>query len=242
MILSEGVTKVGIGNNIVKLRNLLGMTQEEFAKFAGVSRGAVSQWEAGISEPKINNIRKMAENLDIALSDLIEADGMDYFYFDTVKHKLTRIEKRDNKLPKGFMPINPVPTVKIPVVGVVHAGQPIDYKEVDYILDVPKTIIHHEDGYYGCVVEGDCMDRVYPEGCLVVVDTHKEPRDGSIGAFEIDGYQVVMRRVHRGANTLILSPESFNPEHRDIVITESDDQVVKAIGTVVWFQAREELD
>lgn len=218
---------MGLQENIRKLRQSKDWTQEQLAERLGVARSTVTQWESGWSQPRMGMVIKLSELFNVPPAYLIEGALED----DNNRH-----------VPKGFMPINPVPTVKVPVVGVVHAGQPIDYEEVDYTLDVPQSIIHHDDGYYGCIVEGDCMDRVYPEGCLVVVDTHKEPRDGSIGAFEIDGYQVVMRRVHRGANTLILSPESFNSEHRDLVFTEEGGHTVEAIGTVVWFQAKEEMD
>lgn len=213
---------MSVGPSIKRLRTERDWTQEQLAELVGVARSTVTQWESGWSTPRMGMVQKLASVFGVPASVVIGDN----------------VEK---SIPKNFKPINPVPTVKIPVVGVVHAGQPIDYEEVDYTLDVPQSVIHHEDGYYGCVVEGDCMDKVYPEGCLVVVDTHKEPRDGSIGAFEIDGYQVVMRRVHRGTNTLILSPESYNSDHRDIVITEESGQVVQAIGTVVWFQARREL-
>ena len=220
---------MSIKDNLLALLTMYDVKQAYLARIADVDRSTVSRWFTGSTEPETKNLQAIADYFNLKLDDL-RSDS----------HGLAA-QQKGSSIPDGFVPINPVPTVSIPVVGVVHAGQPIDYEEVDYLIDVPQSIIHHEDGYYGCVVEGDCMDKVYPEGCFVVVDTHKEPRDGSIGAFEIDGYQVVMRRVHRGANTLILSPESFNPEHRDIIITEDSDQIVQAIGTVVWFQAREEL-
>lgn len=40
-----------IGSNIKALREESGLTQEEFAKELGVSKGAVSQWENSTGEP-----------------------------------------------------------------------------------------------------------------------------------------------------------------------------------------------
>lgn len=130
----------------------------------------------------------------------------------------------------------------IPVVGKLHAGNPQDIEDVDRIMEVPTSVLEHHPKSYGWIVEGDCMDKVYPEGCMIVIDTAMEPRDGSIGAVRLDGYQEVMRRIHKGANTLILSPESWNPNHEDIVITKDSETVVEFLGTVVWFQASEEMD
>lgn len=63
---------MGIRENIVKLRKQHGLTQEELAKIAGVSRGAVSQWEGGFSEPRMGAIQRMADYFKVKKSDLIE--------------------------------------------------------------------------------------------------------------------------------------------------------------------------
>ncbi len=38
-----------LGNNIVKLRKVAGITQERLAEQVGVSVSAISQWESGVS-------------------------------------------------------------------------------------------------------------------------------------------------------------------------------------------------
>lgn len=63
---------MGIRENIIKLRKQHGLTQEELAKIAGVSRGAVSQWEGGFSEPRMGAIQRMADYFKVKKSDLIE--------------------------------------------------------------------------------------------------------------------------------------------------------------------------
>lgn len=47
---------MGIRENIIELRKRERITQEELAKIANVSRGAVSQWEGGFSEPRMGAI------------------------------------------------------------------------------------------------------------------------------------------------------------------------------------------
>ena len=44
---------MAIRENIIKLREMNQITQEQLAKIAGVSRGVVSQWEGGFSEPRM---------------------------------------------------------------------------------------------------------------------------------------------------------------------------------------------
>lgn len=214
---------MGVKENIKRLRKAAGLTQEQLAEKLGVTRPTVTQWESGWSAPRMGMVQKLAEVFNITPSQIVADNG-------------------GRLLPKEFLPINPVPTIPIPVVDHVHAGMPTDPDEADYILDVPETIIEPGCAYVGYIVDGDCMDKVYPEGCMIVIKLTTDVPNESIGVFRIDGYQTVMRRVHRGANTLILSPESHNPENRDIIITEDSEKTVEAVGIVKWFQAREELD
>lgn len=57
----------------------------------------------------------------------------------------------------------------------------------------------------------------------------------------IDGADYVMRRMYRGATTLVLSPESWDEGFEDIVISQSDERTVEFHGVVVWFQAEKEM-
>lgn len=214
---------MSVGASIKRLRNDRDWTQEQLAEKVGVARSTVTQWESGWSKPRMGMVEKLAGIFNVPVSTVI-GDA----------------QKPD--LPPGFLPIHPCKTVPIPVVDHVHAGMPTDPDEADYILEVPEVVIKPNETYVGYIVDGDCMDKVYPEGCLIVIKLTTDVCSGSIGVFRIDGYQTVMRRVHRGANTLILSPESFNTEHKDIIITEESGQTVETVGVIVWFQAREELD
>lgn len=68
---------MGVRENIIKLRTLSTLTQEEFGRLAGVTRSAVSQWEGGFSEPRMGNIERLAKHFDIPKSWIIEDGGMD---------------------------------------------------------------------------------------------------------------------------------------------------------------------
>lgn len=86
------------------------------------------------------------------------------------------------------------------------------------------------------------MDKVYPEGCIIVVSPNKQPQNGSIAVVSIDGEDYVMRRMYRTLNTLALSPDSHNGKHKDIVIMSDEEHTVEFGGKVVWFQARKEME
>lgn len=67
---------MGVRENIIRLRTLSAMTQEEFGAIAGVTRSAVSQWEGGFSEPRMGNIKKLAAHFNIPKSWIVDDGGI----------------------------------------------------------------------------------------------------------------------------------------------------------------------
>lgn len=64
-----------IGEKIAYYRGAIGMSQEEFAETLGVSRQAVSKWEVGQSEPRIDKLPLMCELFRVSMDDLIREDA-----------------------------------------------------------------------------------------------------------------------------------------------------------------------
>ncbi len=56
--------------NIIRLRKINQMTQEDVAEAVGVSRQAVAKWESGDSIPDLEKCRLLAELFGVSLDDL----------------------------------------------------------------------------------------------------------------------------------------------------------------------------
>lgn len=56
--------------NLVTLRKLNDMTQEELAEKVGVSRQALSKWESGETLPDLDRCRALAEIFGVTIDDL----------------------------------------------------------------------------------------------------------------------------------------------------------------------------
>lgn len=65
-----------IGERIKAARKQAGMTQQELADKLNVSYVGVSQWESGRRNPKQGTLSRIADVLDIPLSDLIGTHAM----------------------------------------------------------------------------------------------------------------------------------------------------------------------
>ncbi len=59
------------GDNLVQLRKIHKLTQEDIAEKVGVSRQAVAKWESGDSVPDIDKCRLIADFFDVTLDDLV---------------------------------------------------------------------------------------------------------------------------------------------------------------------------
>lgn len=211
---------MGISENIKKLRTSNHMTQEEFGDVAGVSAMAVSQWENGRAVPRMGAVERIAEYFKVSKGTVIDERTHNY------------------SMPPGAIPIKPSGKAFLPYRGRIHAGDPIEADGVEEVEEVPECVAsNHPNGFLLDVV-GDCMNNVYPEGSRIVVDPTLEPQTGDIGAFMLNG-EVVMRRVHRGASFIMLSPDSTNEEYTDIVVS-GDDELI-SYGRVVWYQSKEEM-
>lgn len=226
---------MGIRENIMRLRHIKGLTQDELAHIAGVSRGAVSQWEGGISEPRMSALQKIADYYGLNKSNLIEDNGLDV----TVSELLGEQQTSSN-LKKLKVTSTGRATVPLVTLGKVHAGALTDEMEAESIVEVPMSVHKHHKDAFALLVEGDCMDKLIPDGAVVLVDPYATPISGSIVVVETQDYQAIMRKWLRGNTALILTACSHKP-YDDIVFSDADQDVVKLVGVVVWYQAAKEM-
>ena len=64
-------------DNLVQLRKLHQMTQEDLAEKVGVSRQAVAKWESGESIPDLEKSRLLADAFGVSLDDLVNYEPED---------------------------------------------------------------------------------------------------------------------------------------------------------------------
>lgn len=208
------------GANIKRLREQRGLTQEQLGKMVDVSRSTITQWERGWTTPRMGNVQLLAGALGVSTADIIA----------------------DELPPSNAIKPTTAKPAYAPLLGRVHAGKAQEPDVLQSAVPVPYEIIkRHPQGYF-LQVEGDCMDNVYPEGCYILIDPEQRPSNGSIAVVSIDGADYVMRRLYRGANTLILSPDSHNAEHVDMIFGAATEHTVEFHGTVVWFQSSKEME
>lgn len=213
---------MGLAENIRKFRTDADLTQAKLADLVGVTRATVTQWETGWSQPRMGAVEKLSEVLGVSMSELVDGSNT-------------------KRVPGAITPPEPRKAY-LPLLGKVHAGDAQEPQVLDERISLPYEVWErHRDGYF-LQVEGQCMSRVYPEGSYILIDPARRPVNGSIAVVSIDGADYVMRRLYRGANVLVLSPDSFDDGYTDIVVDDPAAHTVEFVGTVVWFQPSAELE
>ena len=221
---------MGIPENIDALLVKFDITQEALARIAGVAPSSVNGWRNG-AVPRKNAIDKMCQALEITRDDIMS----DEFGLAAKEHGRYTLPS------SAKLPADPRPAYA-PLLGRVHAGDACEPDIVDYRVPIPYEVREsHPEGYF-LEVEGNCMSRVYPEGCHIYIDPRQPPQNGSVAVVSIDGADYVMRRLYNTGRTVVLSPDSWEDDYEDIVITGDDERTVEYVGTVVWFQPSEEME
>ncbi|MDR2108945.1 MAG: helix-turn-helix domain-containing protein [Coriobacteriales bacterium] len=203
-----------LSTNIKHFRLASGLTQEQLAERLDVTRSTVTQWETGWSSPKIGRIVELAQAFDIDPARLM---------FDKTP-------------PPGAIRARAVDTVPVPVYGVIAAGEPIEMIEAIDEMEVPVSRIGGHTEYYFLVVRGDSMNNEILDGSYVLIDPNAEVHNGDTVAVNVNGDDATLKIWHKTANSVILSPNSTNPEHKDLVIDETspDAPNLRVLGKKVW--------
>lgn len=221
---------MGLPENIDALLVKFDINQDALARVAGVAPSSVTRWRNGAQMRK-DSLERICSYFNLSEDDMLSD-----------RYGLAAKEHGQFPLPAGAIPVysSGEATVPLLTLGRVHAGELTDEEEAAHRVEVPASVCSRHPRAFALVVEGTCMDRVIPEGAHVLVDPDCEPANGSIAVVETEAYQAVMRRWYRGSSTLMLAADSH--EEQDDMVFGMDDGPVRVIGTVVWWQAPEEME
>ena len=181
------------------------MLQKDFAKIIGVQPNTLSQWINEKREPDFQTILKISQVLEISVDELFG---------------LPRIGAK-----KG---------VKIPVLGSVAAGIPIeaitdieDYEEITEELAATGE-------YVALRIKGDSMSPKIENGDIVIIRVQNTIENGEIAIVIVDGDEATCKKIKKTPEGITLIP--FNIEHYEPV-SYSNKQIeelpVRIFGKVV---------
>ena len=202
---------------IAEARKMKGMSQLDLANAIGTTQQQVAKWESGKIDPRISSLKKIREALGVSLSYLL---GM-----------------ADDP---SFVSVVSSDTVPVPVLGRIAAGTPrAAFSQSDDYHDTQRGLVASHPHAFWLVVAGNSMNRLFPEGALVLVGPDVEVPSGDVGAIFVNGDDATIKRIFFEDGTVRLHPESWDPEYRDRTIDPSDPDApaVRVIGRAVSYTA-----
>ena len=223
---------MGIPENIDALLVKYDINQDHLARIADVTPGAVTGWRKG-STPRKDAVRNICDYFNLSEDDILSEN-----------YGLAAKEHGDFPGISNARPAVGMVMGLAPRLGKVHAGvlaQPDVYDETT-IVSIPQSLVDEDPDCFVVSSEGDCMDKVLSVGSDLVVSRKKQPRDNSIVMASVDGCDYIVRRLRMTANTMILSPESHNPDHEDIIIRRDSEHSLEIPGVITWYQAPREME
>ena len=186
-------------------------SQADLAKLLFVNQTAVSQWERGVTTPSPPILLKLSQ-----------------LYGVSTDYLLGKNTSTDDK--KG---------VKIPVLGDVAAGIPIeavenivDYEEID-------TSMASNGKYYGLRIKGSSMEPRIREGDVVIVRQQEDADTGDTAVVLVNGESATVKRIKKepdGGLWLLPNNPAYDPQHYSPA--EVADKPVRIIGKVVELRGK----
>ena len=180
-------TKDIFSKNLQYYMELHELNNKELSEILGVSESTVGKWILRKSTPRMGVIEKLARYFDVQKSDLIEQKEPELTFVDLSNY------------------------IKIPVVGKIPAGVPIEaIEDIIETIDIPEDWTKGNKEYIGLRVSGDSMYPLLLDGDTVVIQVQPSAETGDICACYVNGYDATLKRIALTPDSITLKPENPN--------------------------------
>ncbi len=225
---------MSVGERIKQLRELLGLTQTEFASRIGITYKMLGLYERGKYEPPEKVLKLISSTFGVSYEWLKEGKGemwerKDKAILEGAGARLTEFAER---------------LVRIPIVGDAGAGfpkSPADIKEVGYILVSKETL--QKGGRFAVQVCGDSMEPTLQDGDFVVFKPYlgdgSDIPSGKVVVVRNIGGELIVKRLVRVDGVMVLT--SDNPKYPPIPPERAQEEELQVVGVAVEAIKRIEL-
>jgi len=131
----------------------------------------------------------------------------------TVHHHIKRLQEaglllKENNQPRAIEPVKEAATIKVPVVGTITAGQPIEAIEVsDGTITVSRDEVGKFGEHYALRVQGNSMiDEGIFDGDIVILKKQAYADNGQTVVAIIDDNEATLKKIYREKDQIRLQP------------------------------------
>jgi site-specific DNA-methyltransferase (adenine-specific) len=133
------------------------------------------------------------------------------------------LNKEENS-PRSISVYESQQMVKIPLMGVISAGQPIEAIQVKETIAIPKTKVMKGGNFYALRVAGNSMiDENINDGDIVLVKEQQSAENGQKVVALIDNYEATLKTFYKERNQIRLQPA--NKDFEPIIIRNGEKEI-----------------
>ena len=186
------------------------LSQQQVADYIGISQNTYSYWENEKYNVDSESLKKLSELFNTSVDYLL---GNDFV------------------VPKSK-------GVRIPVLGQVQAGIPID--AIEDILDyeeISEDMASHGD-YFALQIRGSSMEPRMKEGDVVIIRQQPDVENGDVAIVLVNGNDATIKKIGKSSEGIMLVPN--NPAFEPIFYNNREimELPVKILGKVVELRAK----
>lgn len=209
-----------LGKIIKSYRETNSMSMDDFSRASGISKAYISMLEKNVNPntgrapvPTIEYIQKAANGMFMSFDELF---GM--LDNDAVVDLSQPVAKK---------------AIRVPVLGNVAAGIPIEAIEdiVDY-EEISEELAHTGE-FFALKIKGDSMEPTIGNGDVVIVKQTDDANTGDIVIALVNGDDATCKRLVKYASGIRLMP--INPAYEPMFFSNEEvaDKPVRIIGKVM---------
>lgn len=236
--------RLKIADELNRLKEKNGLTQQDIVKGSGISQSTLSQYFSGKRLPSKTNSKKLAdffkvpvEQIDPRLNTAAPAPKSEIAQkIDKVVSELKPDPYQKNvlnfaKSQLAEQKATEVHEVVVEYVAYNYYDQPVSAGTGQYLNEVEIETIQlpvKVDADFVCPIYGDSMEPDYKSGDYVFVKLTVELPSGTVGVFDYEGEAYIKQLVIEKDKAYL---RSFNKKYKDIPINSGSD--FRIIGKVV---------
>lgn len=167
------------------------VTKTELAEAIGVAYTTLADWLKAKTYPRIGRIEEVTDYFGIEKSDLVES--------------------KKELMAKGY---------KIPVLGAVAAGIPIEAIEDIEDWEEISPELAKTGSFFGLRIQGDSMSPRILNGDVVIVKQQEDAETGQIVIATVNGDYATCKKLIKHQSGITLQP--LNPSYDPLYFTEED--------------------
>lgn len=220
-----------LGDIIKQYRSEHNMSMQTFADLIHSSKSYISMLEKNYNpatgkpiSPSLETLKLISEAVNIDIDSLLKMlDDNQEIILNEEKYKEQFVSRKK--------------AIKIPVLGYVRAGIPLE--AVEDILDyeeIPPEWTNDGTEYFALTVKGDSMFPYIIETDVVIFKKQNDCENGKIAVVLVNGDEATIKKIRKDETGITLIP--FNPMYPKIHYTNEDIQNKPVIIVGVFKELR----